>query len=84
MAHRTTLILDDDTRQAARQLAQRYECSASEAIRRAVIRHRDTVLGVPRSRRQERRRILEHLFELFDGHDAEEEIRRLRGQDAGF
>ena len=84
MAHRTTLILDDEARKAARQLALCYGCSASEAIRRAVIRHRDAVCGVPEERRRERRKILEHLFELFEGHDAKEEIRRLKAQDEGF
>ena len=78
------MLLDEETRQAARQLAQRYECSTSEAIRRAVVRHRNTVLGVPLARRKERRRVLEHLFELFEGHDADDEIRRLREQDEGF
>lgn len=84
MAHRTTLILDDETRKAARELAVRYDCSASEAIRRAVIRHRDAVFGVPESRRHERRKILDQLFDLFDGHDAEGEIRRLKEEDMGF
>ncbi len=84
MAHRTTLLLDDETRQAARQLALRYDCSTSEAIRRAVVRHRDAAFGVPAERRRERRRALERLFELFEGHDAEEEIRRLKSEDEGF
>ena len=84
MAHRTTLLLDDDTRAAARDLAQRYDCSTSEAIRRTVLRHRDTVLGVPASERAERVRLLHRLFELFEGHDAEDEIRRLKEQDEGF
>ena len=84
MAHRTTLLLDDETRQAARQLALRYDCSTSEAIRRAVIRHRDAAFGIPPERRRERRRSLERLFELFEGHDAEEEIRRLKSEDEGF
>ena len=84
MAHRTTLLLDDDTRAAARELALRYDCSTSEAIRRAVLRHRDVVLGVPPARRAERVRLLYRLFELFEGHDAAEEIRRLKQQDEGF
>lgn len=84
MAHRTTLLLDDESRHAARQLAQRYGCSASEAIRRAVVRHRDAVLGVPAARRRERMRALEQLFDLFEGHDAADEIRRLKNQDEGF
>ncbi len=65
--HRTTILLDDDTRHAARELALRYGCSVSEAIRRAVIRQRDASLGVPASTRKERRKVLERLFELFDG-----------------
>ncbi len=84
MAHRTTLILDEETRQAAHQLALSYGCSKSEAIRRAVIRHHGTVFGMPAGRRRERRRVLGRLFELFEGHDAEEEIRRLKIQDEGF
>ena len=40
MAHRTTVLLDEETRTAARQLAMRYGCSTSEAIRRAIVRHR--------------------------------------------
>ena len=84
MHKRTTLLLDDETRTAAHELAHRYECSVSEAIRRAVTRHRDATIGIPEARREERVRILGHLFELFDGHDAEDEIRRLKEQDAGF
>ncbi|MEM7587461.1 MAG: hypothetical protein AAF560_28995, partial [Acidobacteriota bacterium] len=64
--------------------ARRYDCSASEAIRRAVIRHHDSVFGVPERRRRERRRALDQLFELFEGHDAEGEIRRLKEEDASF
>ncbi len=84
MSHRTTLLLDDETRKAARELAANYDCSASEAIRRAVIRHHGTVFGVPLERRRERRRTLERLFDLFEGHDPEEEIRRLKTEDEGF
>lgn len=84
MRKRTTLLLDDETRTAAHELAHRYECSVSEAIRRAVTRHRDAIVGIPQARREERVRILEHLFDLFDGHDAEDEIRRLKEQDEGF
>jgi hypothetical protein len=84
MAHRTTLILDESSQQAARELAHRYGCSTSEAIRRAIVRQRDAVLGVPPQRRRERSQALERLFELFEGHDAEEEIRRLKREDEGF
>jgi hypothetical protein len=76
--------MDPETRQAARQLALRYGCSTSEAIRRAVLRHRDFVFGVPAESRNERRKVLDRLFQLFEGNDAEEEIERLKAQDAGF
>jgi hypothetical protein len=82
MQQRTTLLLDAETRPAARQLALRYGCSTSEAIRRAVLRHRDSVFGVPVESRRERRKVLNRLFRLFDGHDAEVEIGQLKSQDA--
>ena len=84
MALRTTLLLDEDVRSAARELAHRYGCSTSEAIRRAVLRHRDTVLGIPPARRAERIRLLEHLFDLFQDHDPADEVRRLKEEDDGF
>ena len=84
MSNRTTILLDDDARSAARELAHRYGCSTSEAIRRAVLRHRDAVLGMPDARREQRVRTLGRLFELFEGHDAADEIRRLKEQDEGF
>ena len=76
--------MDEESRQAARQLATRYGCSTSEAIRRAVIRHRDAVFGIPARSRQERRSSLLRLIDLFEGHDAEDEIQRLKAQDEGF
>ena len=85
MASRTTIILDEDTKQAARQLALKYGCSTSEAIRRAILRHRDAVVfGVPAESRRKRVKVLERLFVLFDDHDAEGEIRRLKSRDEGF
>jgi hypothetical protein len=84
MASRTTLVLDDEARAAARQLARRYGCSLSEAMRRALIRQRDAEVGVPRERRRERARALRRLFDLFEGNDAAAEIRRLKAEDAGF
>ena len=84
MAHRTTLLFDDETRKAAKELALRYDCSTSEAVRRAVVRHRDAVFGISNEGRRERVRALEHLFELFEGHDADGEIRRLKAEDEGF
>ena len=78
---RTALVLDDETWDAAQQLALRYGCSMSEAIRRAVLRQRGAAIGVPAERRQERRQILERLFELFKGNDPDEEIRQLNAED---
>jgi len=84
MLSRTTLLLDDETRTAARKLAHRYGCSTSEAIRRSVLHHRDAVFGVPPAQRDERVRVLNRLFDLFEGHDVTDEIRRLKEQDEGF
>jgi hypothetical protein len=84
MAYRTTILLDEDVRKAARELAAVYKCSTSEAIRRAVIRHRDTVYGVPAASRKQRQRALRRLFDVFDGNDAAAEVRRLKAEDEGF
>jgi hypothetical protein len=84
MVTRTTLVLDDKAREAARQRARRYGCSLSEATRRALIRQRDVELGVPRERRQERVQVLGRLFDLFADNDAAAEVRRLKAEDEGF
>ena len=77
-------LLDEETRRAARQLALHYGCSPSEAMRRAIVRHRDCVFGVPASSRQQRQEVLERLIGLFDGHDAEAELAALKAADEGF
>jgi hypothetical protein len=84
MASRTTLVLDDKAREAARQLARRYGCSLSEATRRALISQRDAEVGVPRERRRQRVQALRRLFDLFEEHDPAAELRRLKSEDAGF
>jgi hypothetical protein len=84
MAHRTTILFDEETRRAAKELALRYDCSTSEAVRRAVIRQRDANFGVPGQAQRERVRALRRLFDLFEGNDAEAEIRRLKAEDEGF
>jgi hypothetical protein len=84
MASRTTLVLDDNSKEAILQLARRYGCSMSEAMRRAVIRQRDAEVGVPRARRQQRVQSLRRLFDLFADNDADGEIRRLKMEDEGF
>ncbi len=81
---RTTLILDDEAGEAARQLARRYHCSISEAIRRSLIAQRDAETGISRQARKERSRALRRLFVLFEDNDAGDEIRRLKSEDQGF
>ncbi len=84
MAERTTIVLDDRTRRAARDLARHYQCTTSEAIRRAVIQQRELELGIDDERRRRRVEALERLFELFEGVDPEAEVRRIKSEDAGF
>jgi hypothetical protein len=84
MSHRTTLVLDEKARSAARQLAGRYGCSVSEAVRRSLVRQRDAELGVPAGRRRERAIALRRLFGLFEDNDPAAEIRRLKAEDEGF
>lgn len=81
---RTTLILDEESGLAARQLADHYGCPVSDAIRRSLIAQRDSVAGVSRQLRQQRLKSLKRLFDIFDGNDAAEEVRRLKSEDAGF
>lgn len=84
MASRTTVLLDEAAREAARDLARRYGCSVSEALRRALVCQRDAELGEPRGRRLERVRTLRRLFDLFEGNDPAAEVRRLKAEDEGF
>ena len=81
MTTQRTPLLDDETLVAARELAYCYACSTSEAIRRAVLQHRDAVFGIPPAWREERVQVLDRLFRLFDGHNPEDEIRRLKRED---
>jgi hypothetical protein len=84
MAARTTIVLDERARAAARELARRYGCSVSEVIRRSVIRQRDAELGLSSGQRRERVKALRRLFGLFQDNDPAAEIRRLKAEDAGF
>lgn len=81
---RTTLILDEESRKAARQLAEHYGVPVSEAIRRSLIAQRDSVAGLSKRSREQRVRVLKRLFEIFEGNDAAEEVRRLKSEDQGF
>jgi hypothetical protein len=53
-------------------------------IRRALVAQDVAVLGSPRSRRTEKRRLLLRLCDLFDGVDANAEIARRKAEDAYF
>lgn len=81
MSHRTTIVLDDASLQALRDLSRRYGCSASEAVRRALVRYRDEVAGVPEEKRNRRAAALRALVARMDGQDAEAEIARLKAED---
>ena len=49
-----------------------------------LVHERGAVFGVSPERTRERSLVLERLIELFEGHDAKKEIRRLKAQDEGF
>jgi hypothetical protein len=83
-SRRTTIVLDETTRRAARRLARRWECSSSEAIRRSVIRQHEAELGPTPGERQARKRLLAELFKTFAGHDVAAEVARLKAEDEGF
>lgn len=82
--HRTTILLDEETRQAAREIARRLDCSTSEAIRRAILGYHEVTGGVSAPQLRRRRQALARLYEMFEGHDAEAEIRERKAEDAHF
>jgi hypothetical protein len=49
-----------------------------------VDEHADAAEEVPKHVREQRVKALERLFELFEGHDAAEEVRRLKSEDQGL
>ena len=81
---RTTVVLDDASTEAAAQLSGRLQISVSEVIRRALVDYRDKIVGVSPEFRDQRVAALHKLFELFDGHDYEAELRRLKAEDEGY
>lgn len=84
MQSRTTLILDDASRGAAKRLAAKLQVSPSEVLRRALVHFSDHVLGVASERRRRRRRALDRLSVLFEGNDAAAEVARLKDEDEFF
>lgn len=81
---RTTVVFDQLTQQAIQQLATRWRCSRSAAIRRALVAQCDAVVGTPKARRVEKRRLLLQLCSLFEGTDASAEIKRRKAEDGYF
>ncbi len=79
---RTTIVLDPGSEQALEALTRHYGCSASEAIRRALVSHRDRTLGVPAEKRRRRVAAFEKLVELMDGSDWQTELQQLKDEDA--
>ena len=84
MQTRTTILLDEPSRKAAKVLAARLDVSPSEVIRRALVHYREHVLGTPVAVRRRRVAALARLTQLFEGHDASAEIRRLKREDGAW
>lgn len=53
-------------------------------MRLALVNYRDQVVGVTPEFRDQRVGDLNRLFDLFEGHDAEAEVRRLKQEDSGY
>jgi hypothetical protein len=82
--HRTTILLDDESRRAAKEAAARLDVTPSEAIRRAILAFRDQLSGVDAPARQRRVRAFKRAAALFEGNDAAAEVAELKRQDAFF
>lgn len=80
-AQTTAIHLDEPTRRAVKALASKLSITPSEAVRRALAHYRDDVLGVPVQTRRRRMAALDRLVVLFEGHDAEAEVKSLKAQD---
>ncbi|MEW6278644.1 MAG: hypothetical protein AB1758_08495 [Candidatus Eremiobacterota bacterium] len=78
-----TLLLDEETHQAAKQLALLCGCSTSEAIRRSVLscRQRYAPERPTPEERARRTEALRKLIELSDGQDARAELDELKRVD---
>lgn len=79
---RTTVVLDSASLEAAHQLTGRLHISMSEVIRRALLDYRDKMVGVTPEFRDQRVQSLHKLFDLFEGYDPTEELRRLKEERA--
>jgi hypothetical protein len=81
---RTTVLLDEPARLAAKKLAARLDVSPSEVIRRALVRYHDELLGNEGTTRRRRVAAANRLLVLSQGQDAKAEVRRLKEEDPFF
>jgi hypothetical protein len=84
MRYRTTVLLDEPARLAAKRLAARLDVTPSEVIRRALVRYHDDLLGSANQTRRKRVAAALRLAVLLEGNDAEAEVRRLKKEDEFF
>lgn len=84
MVHRTTILLDDNSRRAAKQVASELDVTPSEVIRRAIVAYRDQIVGISADARKRRLRSFKRAVQLFEGNDAEAEVQALKEQDRHF
>ena len=79
-AVRTTIMLDPDSRRAAKQLAAKLDVSPSEVIRRALAHYQGDVMGTPAKSERIRSRLaaLERSLEVFKRTDPAAESKRIR------
>ena len=84
MRYRTTVLLDEPARLAAKKLAARLDVSPSEVIRRALVRYHDDILGSTGQARRKRVAAALRLAVLLEGNDAVSEVKRLKKEDEFF
>lgn len=88
MSRTLTVQIDDDLYRRLSRAAGSEEGSIISFVDSAI-RERLRAQAASEARGEarpwgKRRHTLERLFELFEGHDAAEEVRRLKEQDEGF
>jgi hypothetical protein len=81
MADKGRIVLDAPTRRTAKTLASRLKVSPSEAVRLAVQRYANETTSRP-AHRSRRRAAFDRLVKLFEGHNADAEIRQRKLEDA--
>ena len=80
-SNRTTIVLGEKERRAARRLATLWGVSPSEAIRRAVIKVDEETVPASRERaRRARASALDRAREVFASMDIESELARINDE----